>query len=172
MLTSSSLQPKVDVLKIGHHGSKSSTTSAFLKTVSPKYAVISVGKGNEYGHPAVQILDRLAQAGVKVFRTDESGTIVATTDGETIKIDKHASPVKPNAPPQTSSTNVNELAVSEAKSSQSNDSDLTVYITKTGKKYHLDGCQSLSKSKIPITLKEAKAKGYSPCGLCKPPNEN
>jgi beta-lactamase superfamily II metal-dependent hydrolase len=77
---------KSDVLKVGHHGSSSSTTVKFLKAVSPKFAVISAGKGNEYMHPHEQTLNRLNAAGSQVFRTDESGTIVAESDGKTIKI--------------------------------------------------------------------------------------
>lgn len=79
---------KATVLKVGHHGSTSSTTSAFLKAVSPKYAVISVGVNNEYGHPAQKTLKKLASAGVQVYRTDQDGTIVATTNGDTIKFEK------------------------------------------------------------------------------------
>jgi len=77
---------KADVLKVSHHGSKSSTTSAFLKAVSPKYAVISVGKDNDYGHPALETLKRLQSAGVKIYRTDENGTILFITDGKSITI--------------------------------------------------------------------------------------
>ncbi len=76
---------KATVLKVGHHGSKSSTTSEFLKAVSPQYAIISVGADNEYGHPTTTVLDRFAEAGIEVFRTDQSGTIVASTDGELIE---------------------------------------------------------------------------------------
>lgn len=68
------------VLKLGHHGSNSSTSEAFLNAVNPKYAVISVGS-NSYGHPTEDVLNRLSQHGVSVFRTDVSGTIVATSDG-------------------------------------------------------------------------------------------
>ncbi|MBE6069572.1 MAG: MBL fold metallo-hydrolase [Clostridium lundense] len=75
---------KADVLKVGHHGSNSSTTSAFLSAVSPKYAVISVGKGNTYGHPTQTTLDKLKNIGAAVYRTDELGTIVATCDGNNI----------------------------------------------------------------------------------------
>lgn len=77
-----------DLIKIGHHGSASSTTAGFLEDVQPQYAVISVGKGNDYGHPAQSTLDKLNAAGVKVFRTDELGTITATSDGEAITMDK------------------------------------------------------------------------------------
>lgn len=74
------------VLKIGHHGSASSTTSAFLKAVSPKYAVIPVGVDNDYGHPAQSTLNKLAEAGVQVYRLDQEGTVVATLQGDTVKL--------------------------------------------------------------------------------------
>jgi competence protein ComEC len=150
---------KADVLKVGHHGSTSSTSLAFLKAVSPKYAVISAGKDNQYGHPDSIILNRLKTFGTEIYRTDESGTIIAISDGKSITFDKKASPVKENAPP------------ANVESSQSSASlqDNTVYVTKTGAKYHNDGCRYLSKSKIPIDLSEAIASGYTPCSVCNPP---
>ena len=72
------------VLKVGHHGSSTSTSSSFLDAVKPQYAVIEVGKDNPYGHPTSETLNRLSDANVKVFRTDLDGTIVFTTDGKTI----------------------------------------------------------------------------------------
>lgn len=87
MTLSSSVQlPDADVLKVAHHGSSSSTTQAFLELVSPEIAIISVGAGNSYGHPAQTTLDRLAAAGAKVFRTDKHGTITVTTDGTTLEV--------------------------------------------------------------------------------------
>ncbi|MBC2722579.1 MBL fold metallo-hydrolase [Desulfosporosinus sp.] len=100
---------KATVLKVGHHGSNSSTTSAFLRAVSPKHAIISVGADNEYGHPTPTILDRIAQAGITTYRTDKSGTIVVTTNGETIEFDKKAS-IQQNAP-ATDSTSTPESKV-------------------------------------------------------------
>ncbi|WOC32049.1 MULTISPECIES: ComEC/Rec2 family competence protein [Caproicibacterium] len=76
-----------DVLKCGHHGSKTSTTTAFLKAVSPTAAVISCGRGNDYGFPAPQTLSHLKSAGVKIYRTDEQKTICAQTDGKTISFE-------------------------------------------------------------------------------------
>lgn len=84
MLASSAVRPQADVLKVGHHGSKSSTSSGFLNAVNPKYAVISLGAGNDYGHPHKVTMDRLSKAGVQVLRTDEKGTIVFSTDGKEI----------------------------------------------------------------------------------------
>jgi competence protein ComEC len=77
---------KADVLKVGHHGSNSSTSAAFLKAVAPKYAVICVGKDNDYGHPKPVTINRLGRAGVKIYRTDLNGTIVAESDGSKISI--------------------------------------------------------------------------------------
>ncbi|MZP43608.1 MBL fold metallo-hydrolase [Heliobacterium gestii] len=75
---------RADVLKVGHHGSTSSTSPPFLKAVSPKYAFIPVGEGNDYGHPHKKTLDKLAKANVQVFRADKNGTVVATCDGEKV----------------------------------------------------------------------------------------
>lgn len=75
-----------DVLKIGHHGSDTSTSEIFLGYVSPKYAVISVGKDNKFGHPSEIILDRLNAFGVEFFRTDEIGLIKIKSDGENILV--------------------------------------------------------------------------------------
>ena len=83
-MLSKGINVSADVLKVGHHGSNSSTTEAFLNKVNPKYAVISVGKGNSYGHPHKTTMDKLKAKGIKVYRTDENGTIVATSDGKNI----------------------------------------------------------------------------------------
>jgi competence protein ComEC len=69
-----------DILKIGHHGSRTSTSKEFLEKVRPKYAVISSGKGNSYGHPHKEILSILESFGVEILRTDTLGTIVFTCD--------------------------------------------------------------------------------------------
>ena len=75
-----------DVLKAGHHGSKTSTSQAFVSAVSPQYAVISVGKDNKYGHPNQETLDTLNNFGAKIIRTDESGRIIFKSDGVNLKV--------------------------------------------------------------------------------------
>ena len=75
---------KADILKVGHHGSHSSTTVGFLKAVDPDYAVISCGLDNDYGHPHAETMSSLRNAGVSVRITKDEGSIVYMTDGETI----------------------------------------------------------------------------------------
>lgn len=75
-----------NVLKVGHHGSKTSSLKAFVQAVNPRYAVISVGTPNDYGHPHEKTLDLLENLGIEVLRTDESGNIVFVSDGSTLEI--------------------------------------------------------------------------------------
>lgn len=82
-----SLVPDVDVLKVGHHGSRSSTTQQFLDKVNPEYAVITVGKDNKYHHPHRAVMDKLKTKKIEVHRTDECGTIIFESTGNGVKTD-------------------------------------------------------------------------------------
>ena len=73
-----------DILKVGHHGSKTSSSKEFIEAVSPEIAVISAGKNNKYGHPHPEVLDNLA--GTRIFRTDLNGDIKITSDGTSYNI--------------------------------------------------------------------------------------
>ncbi|WAM36625.1 MBL fold metallo-hydrolase [Caldicellulosiruptor acetigenus] len=146
---------KSDVLKVGHHGSKYSSTSAFLNTVKPKYAVISVGKDNPYGHPSPLTLSKLKSLGAEILRTDEQGTITITSDGQTIKVDKKSSAIKPQAPPSSSTTGYKYIGNSNTK------------------KFHYPWCTWAKKITTGHrvyfkTKEEAISKGYIPCKVCKP----
>lgn len=165
-----------DVLKVGHHGSSSSTTQAFLDKVNPKYAVISVGKDNSYGHPHKSTMDKLKAKGIKVYRTDESGTIVATSDGKNItfntKPDSYTflgigSSSSSKSFTSSGSSTVKTVATVAPKSL--NNSKI-VYYTPTGKSYHYDkNCRTLSRSKTILsgTLGEVLSSSHNdPCNIC------
>lgn len=79
---------KTNVVKIGHHGSDTSTSEEFLSQVQPEIAIISVGERNDYGHPKEEVLNRLQQKNVNILRTDTDGTIVLTCDGNTNTMQK------------------------------------------------------------------------------------
>lgn len=74
-----------DLLKVGHHGSHTSTTPAFLAAAHPRFAIVSVGAHNVYGHPSPEILARLRETGVRAFRTDKNGAVTCVSDGVTIR---------------------------------------------------------------------------------------
>lgn len=78
--------PKTDVLKVGHHGSSTSSSESFLEQVQPKYAIIMAGKDNSYGLPTQETINKLSNIGSEIYRTDEDGTIQMTSDGNTIEI--------------------------------------------------------------------------------------
>lgn len=143
----------IDVLKVAHHASRTGTNAALVSKITPTYAVISCGANNTYGHPHSEALTALA--GITLYRTDQQGTIVASSDGSNISFATGAT--KASASSSTAAT------------TSTAPGDTTVYVTKTGKKYHNDGCSSLSKSKIAVTLDDAKAQGYTPCSKCNPP---
>jgi competence protein ComEC len=77
---------KCDVLKVGHHGSDTSSTLAFIAASNPKEAVVSVGAHNRYGHPSSAVIARLKQIGSHVFRTDQHGAVTCESDGETVSV--------------------------------------------------------------------------------------
>ena len=77
----------VDVLKMGHHGSRTSSTASFLKAVTPDYCVISCGTGNDYGHPHQETLQKLDKLSTEVLRTDLSGSIRFYSNGTTLSVE-------------------------------------------------------------------------------------
>ena len=137
-----------DVLKVSHHGSASSSVEEFLAYTDADYAVISVGVGNSYNHPEAVTLKRLQNYGMKIFRTDQQGTIVCNTDGENISFHQ------------------------EGKSSQTAAVMEAEYIgNKNSLKFHTLDCSSLpiEKNRAYFADKEAAEEAcYEPCGSCKP----
>ena len=75
----------IDVLKVGHHGSKTSSSIEFINEINPKYSIISVGKNNRYGHPNKEVLENLNNS--KIYRTDEDGSIMFKIKNNKLKIE-------------------------------------------------------------------------------------
>ena len=145
------------VLKVGHHGSDSSTSYPFLREIMPDYAVIQVGKGNSYGHPAEDTLSRLRDAGVKVYRNDLQGTIICTSDGTAVSFSTERNEsieTNPTAPASTASPETGGYI-----------GNINTH------KFHLPTCGSLPAEKNRVffdTRQEAVDAGYDPCGNCNP----
>ena len=168
------------VLKVGHHGSDTSTSYVWLREIMPEYAVISVGKGNNYGHPTEEVLSRLRDADIKVFRTDLQGDIIAVSDGETVTFtvdrNKDADTLAPATPPTPSQAPSPEPSVSpDPEPDVSEEPAGTDYIINrnTGK-FHYPDCRSVKQMKesnkmyYTGTRDELISQGYSPCGNCDP----
>ncbi|MBR3974198.1 MAG: MBL fold metallo-hydrolase [Oscillospiraceae bacterium] len=139
----------VDVLKVGHHGSDTSSGYRFVYETDPEYAIISVGEDNSYGHPHESVTSRYADAGIPMFRTDILGTVCATTDGYNVTI-----------------TWENQNASPEDVES----GEKVVYVgNKNSMKLHSPDCKNLPSEKNRVefsSYNEAIAAGYEPCGSC------
>ncbi|MBW6409376.1 ComEC/Rec2 family competence protein [Clostridium weizhouense] len=155
-----------DVLKLGHHGSHSSTSQAFLDKVNPKYAIISCGKDNDYGHPHKETMDKLNAKNINVFRTDLEGTIIATSNGNDITFNvsplNNKSNISGSKEKSTISKNNNDLTTNEPVQEEK-----IVYWTKGGKSYHYDkNCKSLAKSKEVLEGFASSCPKTDPCNNC------
>lgn len=160
-----------DVLKVGHHGGRTSSSIDFLKAVTPEYSIISCGEDNSYGHPHIETLNRLSDIGSDIYRTDELGTIVAVSNGKDISITSDEVmeiPLAPleilNTPPVPDSSDVKETpAISE-----------TNYVgNKNSLVFHKTDCSSVAdmkeSNKVFFTIRQnAVDQGYTPCGRCNP----
>jgi competence protein ComEC len=85
-LATSGVLARVDVLKVGHHGSRTSSTSAFLTAVDPRVAIVSAGRTNRFGHPHPEVIERLEEAADHVVRVDREGGVIVSTDGESLDV--------------------------------------------------------------------------------------
>jgi competence protein ComEC len=89
MMLSSVRLPEVEILKVGHHGSRTASSTDFLSITSPEIAIYMAGKDNRYGHPHQETIDALTQIGARIYGIDVNGTITVTTDGETYSVSTH-----------------------------------------------------------------------------------
>ena len=158
-----------DVYHAGHHGSRTSTSENFFQAVKPKYAVISCGEGNSYGHPHAQTLNLFRTNDVKVFRTDEQGSIVAISDGK--EITWNCSPSTTWAAGEPSDSAKSETVQKE----QNKTLAAATYVCNTNtKKFHYPNCSSVkqmsekNKREVTLSREEVIAQGYVPCKRCNP----
>lgn len=169
------------VLKVGHHGSDTSTTYPFLREIMPQYAVISVGEDNSYGHPTEDTLSRLRDADVKVFRTDMQGDIFCVSDGKTVTM----TPSRNKDADVFGSIGANSAEDEDEYWDEDEDwddeEDEAVKDTKSDyvankntKKFHEPSCRhadSIKKSNrwdFHGDRKDLIKKGYVPCKVCNP----
>lgn len=169
---------KSTVLKVGHHGSESSTSYRFLREVAPDYAVISVGKDNSYGHPTEEVLSRLRDADVKTWRTDMQGTITAESDGKNVTFQvekqKDADTLKDAGKGHTTEAYTTESTGAETvQPSGGSSSAKSTYILNTNTmKFHSPGCRAIARMKeknkqeVYASKEELIQQGYQPCGIC------
>lgn len=158
---------KSDVLKVGHHGSASSTSYHWLREVDPDYAVICVGKGNSYGHPTEAVLSRLRDADVTTFRTDLQGDIICTSDGQTVTFQ-----VSKNQNADTFG-GIGGNSTQQGTSSGSGE-EMSYVLNTNSMKFHYPTCSSAKKISAKNrkdytgTREELIDLGYDPCGNCDP----
>ena len=169
----------IDLLKVGHHGSYSSSSKLFIDKINPEYAVILVGEDNKYGHPHKETMDTLKEKGIEVHRSDECGDIIFTSTGNGLEVDCKEGSYSTGASSKYNKTentikmesNIssiqNENIISNNNSSESttieNTNSNVVYWTKTGKKYHSNPNCSGMKSPIEGTITESQR---IPCSKC------
>ncbi|MBE6025099.1 MAG: MBL fold metallo-hydrolase [Cellulosilyticum sp.] len=170
----------VDLIKVGHHGSKTSSNEAFIKAVSPEYAVITCGKGNKYGHPDRETLDMLNKLDISIYRTDEMGDIIFKVSKQEV-VPEQASDSGlehiqtsqgivnlPNevtdVPGESSLVEDKKEEVVEAFKPLEQSTENSVYFTANGKTYHKDASCSNMKEPISGTLDEVGER--TPCKKC------
>ena len=169
-LISSGSNLDCDVLKVGHHGSKYSSTAAFLSAVSAEYGVISVGS-NSYGHPTSDALNRLSSAGVTVYRTDLNGNIIFSTNGATLYLPGGGTDSSGSGSGSSSGGSSSGGSSSGGTSSGGNSETTEYFIGNTETKvFHLPTCSNLpaaSKQNVMYNYSWiVNIAGYTPCGRC------
>ena len=167
-----------NVLKVGHHGSDTSTSYVWLREIMPEYAIISVGKGNSYNHPTDEVLSWHRVADAETYRTDLNGDIFLTSDGKTISItsDKTASKDEIFKAGEVVTEKVTQATTQPVVTEKAdNNAAGQNYVLNTNtKKFHYPSCSSAKQIKdknrdeYTGTRDELIAMGYSPCGKCHP----
>ena len=166
-----------DIYLVNHHGSRTSTTASFLDTIAPTYALISCGQGNSYGHPTAEVLQRLQERGIQMYRTDLQGTVVLYSDGSSIWSDQESCQdwTPGIAEGQTRTMHVDNGTGQEDGSGSGESSKEPLYVCNTNTmKFHYPGCDSVkqmnesNRMNTNLSREELIAQGYQPCGNCHP----
>lgn len=168
-----------DVLSLGHHGSASSTSWDLLEAASPSWAVISCGLNNSYGHPAAETMGKLSDMDIPVFRTDDQGTVIALSDGNTISWNQEpcndytsgSEKQSTDSSADQSEQDTNDAAATESYAAETDTSDTQgrmVWISATGSKYHsIPDCGNMNPDKATQeTESQALSQGYEACKKC------
>lgn len=159
-----------DVFKAGHHGSSTANTEEFLELVHPKAVVISCGENNSYGHPHAEVLNELRSRGTDIYRTDEQGTIVASSDGETITWNCANSESWQAGEPTGSSKETQETAEVD----ETGGLEGAYIVNENTRRFHHPSCSSVNemKTKNRRDTQDSREQlieaGYQPCGRCHP----
>ena len=164
------------VLKVGHHGSESSTSYVWLREIMPQYAIISVGKDNSYGHPTEEVLSRLRDAEVKTFRTDLQGDIICISDGKnvTFTVERNADADVFGGIGENSTQQTNPPETEPPASEETKDNGRDYVVNKSTKKFHYPSCSSADDIKESNrweyhgTRDDLIGMGYVPCKRCDP----
>lgn len=122
--------PDVEILKVGHHGSRTASSAQFLQLVKPECAIYMAGQGNSYGHPHQETLTALAQVGAEVFGTDTCGTIVVTTDGRLFSVVPEKQCAR--SPPEPARFDVSDLSISPREAKAGESVTISAQVTNTG----------------------------------------
>ena len=178
-----------DVYVAGHHGSATSSSEYFLDAMSPSYVLVSCGTGNSYGHPTADMLQRVKDRGIELFRTDLQGTVIAYSDGNSLTFNTEptqdwtpgtlmrTAPDADGAAAVAAAAGAAALAGSDPDGAQQEtepNSGITYVCNTNTKKFHYPDCRSVGQIKAENRMDSTDdretliAAGYDPCGNCHP----
>lgn len=170
-MVSGNIDLECDVLKCGHHGSRTATSDRFLAAANPTWAVISCGEDNQYGFPHSEVVAKLEDDDVQIYRTDTMGTVTAVSDGTTIDWNGEAGlTVKQSEADTGTHTDIDTDAETEIEAAES----VTYILNTNTKKIHLPDCSSVStiaeqnKEESTDSIEILEQEGYTRCKRCNP----
>lgn len=169
----------IDILQVGHHGSRTSSSNEFLDIAKPEYAVVSCGQDNKYKHPHQETMTKLKNKNIETYRTDQQGSIIATIDSNGVLM-WNTQPTEVITPKKEVIVPIVPVVAHKVKTPVVEEKEKFDGVTQQryvgsvkSDKYHYPSCSSAKRinagNLIEFTSKEdAESKGYVPCGRCKP----